>query len=70
MTVMEQRKFPRNILRTLATAKEKGLHTIGLTGKTGGKIRNPGDLDCCICAPTDETSRISAVPHSDRSGDL
>jgi len=47
-----------NILRALATAKEKGLPTIGLTGKTGGKIRNSGDVDCCICAPSDETPRI------------
>jgi D-sedoheptulose 7-phosphate isomerase len=47
-----------NVLQALATAKKMGLHTIALTGQTGGKLRDSGDVDCCICAPTDETPRI------------
>jgi D-sedoheptulose 7-phosphate isomerase len=29
---------------------------VGLTGKTGGKLRNA--VDHCICIPTDQTPRI------------
>jgi D-sedoheptulose 7-phosphate isomerase len=47
-----------NVLHALATAKQKRLHTIALTGQTGGKLRNSGDVECCISAPTDETPRI------------
>ena len=47
-----------NILQGLATAKRMGLRTIAMTGQTGGKLRSCGDVDSCICAPTDETPRI------------
>ncbi len=47
-----------NILCALATAKKMKLLTIALTGKTGGKLKDSGDVECCICAPTDETPRV------------
>ena len=47
-----------NILQGLATAKRMGLRTIAMTGQTGGKLRGCGDVESCICAPTDETPRI------------
>jgi D-sedoheptulose 7-phosphate isomerase len=47
-----------NILQGLTTAKRMGLRTIAMTGQTGGKLRGCGDVDSCICAPTDETPRI------------
>ncbi|NPA40295.1 MAG: D-sedoheptulose 7-phosphate isomerase [Thermodesulfobacteria bacterium] len=45
-----------NVIRALKTASALGLHTIGLTGKTGGKM-----ADCCeilIKAPSTDTPRI------------
>jgi len=45
-----------NVLRAVATARERKLVTVGLTGKTGGKLRSAVDL--CICIPTDHTPRI------------
>jgi len=45
-----------NVLRAVATASERKLVTVGLTGKTGGKLR--GAVDHCICIPSDQTPRI------------
>ena len=45
-----------NVLCALAKAKEIGLHTVGLTGAGGGRLR--GAVDHCICAPSNETPRI------------
>lgn len=45
-----------NVLRAMTAAKRKGLHTIGLTGRAGGKLK--GAVDYCICVPSDETPRI------------
>src|SRR6266852_2171328 len=45
-----------NVLCAFSTAKKMGLHTIALTGKTGGKLR--GSVDHCVCVPSDETPRI------------
>jgi len=45
-----------NVLRAVHLAHEKRLVTVGLTGKTGGKLRNA--VDHCICIPTDQTPRI------------
>jgi D-sedoheptulose 7-phosphate isomerase len=45
-----------NVLRAMAVAKKMGLHTIALTGSTGGKLRSA--VDHCICVPSDETPRI------------
>jgi D-sedoheptulose 7-phosphate isomerase len=45
-----------NVLRGIQTARSKGLHTIGLTGEGGGKLR--GLVDCCVCVPSQEVPRI------------
>jgi len=47
-----------NVLQGLAMAKRKGLLTVALTGKTGGKLKSFESVDNCICAPADETPRI------------
>ena len=45
-----------NILLAFQAAREKGVTTFGLTGKSGGKMR---DLcDYCLCVPSTETPRI------------
>src|SRR5437879_5446569 len=41
-----------NVLRGLSTAKSLGLHTVALTGRTGGNLLKCVDL--CICVPSDE----------------
>src|ERR1700685_4376274 len=45
-----------NVLRGISVAKKKGLHTIALTGRTGGTLKAAADI--CICVPSDETPRI------------
>ncbi len=45
-----------NVVRGLETARELGLHTIGLSGRSGGKIHTLTDL--CVCVPSDTTPRI------------
>jgi D-sedoheptulose 7-phosphate isomerase len=46
-----------NVLCGLSVARRLGLHTIALTGQSGGgKLRNA--VDYCICAPSNETPRI------------
>ncbi len=45
-----------NVLRGLSTAKSLGLHTVALTGRTGGNLLK--NVDLCICVPSDETPRI------------
>jgi D-sedoheptulose 7-phosphate isomerase len=45
-----------NVLRALHTARPKGLVTVGLTGRSGGKMK--GASDYCICVSSDETARI------------
>lgn len=45
-----------NIIAAFDAARKKGLTTVGLTGKTGGRMR-----DAChhvLCAPSDVTPRI------------
>ncbi|WP_162653334.1 SIS domain-containing protein [Lentilitoribacter sp. Alg239-R112] len=44
-----------NIIAAVDKAKELGLTTVVLTGKSGGKLRGNSD---CICIPSDETPRI------------
>jgi D-sedoheptulose 7-phosphate isomerase len=46
----------QNVLSGVAAAHKMGLHTIGLTGQAGGKLKNA--VDFCICAPSNETPRI------------
>jgi D-sedoheptulose 7-phosphate isomerase len=45
-----------NVLRALESAKNLGLVTIGLTGKTGGKMRDL--VEMCLSVPSDSTPRI------------
>jgi D-sedoheptulose 7-phosphate isomerase len=45
-----------NVVRAVAVARKKGLHTIALTGATGGALKSA--VDYCICAPSNETPRI------------
>lgn len=45
-----------NIINGISEAKKKGLTIIGLTGKSGGKIKDLCDL--LINVPSDETPRI------------
>lgn len=45
-----------NILEALIEAKKSGITTIGLTGKSGGKMLQLCDL--CLLVPSDETPRI------------
>jgi D-sedoheptulose 7-phosphate isomerase len=45
-----------NILHGIATANKADLLTIGLTGRSGGKLRTLAKE--CICVPSDDTPRI------------
>ena len=45
-----------NILKAIQTAKAIGLVVIGLTGSSGGKMKDMCDI--CLCAPSDSTPRI------------
>lgn len=45
-----------NILKALAQARQQELTTIGLTGRSGGKMKAMCDI--CLCAPSDSTPRI------------
>jgi D-sedoheptulose 7-phosphate isomerase len=45
-----------NMLSALELAKRMGITTVGLTGRTGGKMRTLCDL--CICIPSDVTMFI------------
>jgi D-sedoheptulose 7-phosphate isomerase len=49
----------KNILNAVYIAKVMGLKVIGLTGRTGGKIKKYCDV--AICVPADETSRIQEL---------
>ena len=46
----------RNILCALEVARQKGLVTVGFTGRSGGMMR--GACDHCLCSPSDATPRI------------
>jgi D-sedoheptulose 7-phosphate isomerase len=45
-----------NVLRAMSTARRMGLHTVGLTGLTGGGLKS--EFDYCISVPSRETPRI------------
>lgn len=49
----------RNILRAIETAREKKMIVIGLTGKSGGRMKRFCDL--CLCVPSDSTARIQEM---------
>src|ERR1039458_7717192 len=46
----------QNVLCGISVAKKMGLHTVGLTGHGGGKLKSVADY--CICVPSDQTPRI------------
>ena len=50
-----------NVIYALRMAKVKGVKTIALTGKSGGKIKSRNLADVCICVPDDETFRIQEL---------
>jgi D-sedoheptulose 7-phosphate isomerase len=45
-----------NIIRAVKIAKEKGIITVGLLGKTGGKLKI--ECDYSICIPSENVQRI------------
>lgn len=45
-----------NVLAGLETAKRIGMVTVGMTGETGGRIRDI--TEHCICVPSRDTARI------------
>ncbi len=45
----------KNVLRALEEARRRGMFTIGMTGRTGGKMK--GRVDLCLCVPSDATPR-------------
>tara|TARA_B100001173_G_scaffold288763_1_gene278160 strand:- start:384 stop:974 length:591 start_codon:yes stop_codon:yes gene_type:complete len=45
-----------NILHAINQSKKQNIITIGLTGNSGGKMKDLCDL--CICVPSDDTPRI------------
>jgi D-sedoheptulose 7-phosphate isomerase len=45
-----------NVLHAVATANKANLLTVGLTGRSGGKLRTL--VKECICVPSDDTPRI------------
>ena len=47
-----------NVLQAISSAKKMKLHTLGFTGKSGGKLKLSPDLDYCVCVPSDVTPRI------------
>ena len=46
----------RNVLVATEAAKSKGMMTVGMTGRTGGQLREI--VDWCLCIPSDETPRV------------
>jgi D-sedoheptulose 7-phosphate isomerase len=45
-----------NVLEALAVCRDKGITAIGLTGESGGKMRDA--CDYCLCMPSADTPRI------------
>jgi len=48
-----------NILRTIEAARRVNVSVIGLTGESGGKMRDTCDL--CLCVPSMSTARIQEM---------
>ncbi len=46
----------RNVVDAAITAKARGMKVIGLTGKTGGKLKE--FCDVCICVPSTSTPEV------------
>ena len=49
----------KNVVAAALTAKALGLKTIGLTGKTGGKLKEICDI--CVCVPETETFKVQEL---------
>lgn len=49
----------KNVFGAVKVAKALGIRVIGLTGKTGGKLKETADI--CICAPETETYKIQEL---------
>ena len=45
-----------NVLRAMKTAREKQMTTVGMTGRTGGRLKS--SVDYCLAVPSDETPRV------------
>ena len=45
-----------NVIQAMSTSKNMGLHTVGLTGSGGARLKDM--VDHCICVPSTETPRI------------
>ena len=48
-----------NVVKALEAARSKGMHTIGFTGKGGGKMKEICDL--CFSVPSEVTARIQEM---------
>jgi D-sedoheptulose 7-phosphate isomerase len=49
----------KNVIRAAEAARERGLIVIGLSGRTGGKLKELSDP--CLCVPSDSTPRIQEM---------
>ena len=49
----------QNVLKAIEAAKKLGMTVVGLTGRTGGKMK--ALCDHCVCVPSDSTARIQEV---------
>lgn len=49
----------KNVIRAVEVAREKGIKAVGLTGKSGGLLRQLCDI--CICVPSDQTNHIQEM---------
>lgn len=49
----------KNVFGAVKVAKGLGIKVIGLSGKTGGKLKENADI--CICAPETETFKIQEL---------
>lgn len=48
-----------NLIQAVETAKQMGIHTVGLLGKTGGKLKEL--CDYALVVPSNETPRIQEI---------
>lgn len=48
-----------NVLKAVSMAKQKGLRTLGLSGRDGGKLA--ASVELCLSVPHQETARIQEV---------
>jgi D-sedoheptulose 7-phosphate isomerase len=46
----------KNVLKAVEAAREMGVVVVGLTGRSGGKLK--ALCDHCLCVPSDSTARI------------